>query len=87
MVLLSIFNLNPTILFKQKGVNIISRKTGVAPINIAGGGGGLTGHSESLSVGFGSRAFLGSNKHLDWPKIYLNAAKKINFQDNKHTEK
>ena len=38
MVLLSIFNLNPTILFEQKGVNIISRKTGVAPVNIAGGG-------------------------------------------------
>ena len=85
MVLLSIFNLNPTILFEQKGVNIISRKTGVAPVNIAGGG--LTGHSESLSVGFRSRAFLGSNKHLDWPKIDLNAAKIITFQDNKHTEK
>ena len=81
MVLLSIFNVNPTILFKQKGVNIISRKTGVAPVNIAGGG--LTGHSESLSVGFRSRAFLGSNEHLDWPKIDLNVAEIITVQGYK----
>ena len=47
-------------------VNIIGGKVSVASFNGAGGFGGK---------------FLGSKEHLDWLKIYFNAAEIITVQD------
>ena len=69
------------------GVNIISGKASVASINEDEGSGG---HSEPLSRRFEGRSslrkFLGSKKHLDWPKIALNVVEISTVQDYRRTK-
>ena len=59
------------------------RKLSVASINGAGGG-GVWGCSETPVRPL--RKFLGSKDHLNWLKIYLNAAEIITIQNYKHTQ-
>ena len=67
-----------------QGVNIISRKAGIASVNGAEGSGG---HCEPLSNGFRGHnplwKFLGYKEHLDWLKMDLNVAEIITVQDYK----
>ena len=69
------------------GVNIISRKAGIASVDEAKGS---RGRCEPFSGGFRERSplqkFLGYKKHLDWLQIDLNAAKIITGQDYKRTK-
>ena len=64
------------------GVNIISGKASVANVNGAGGfGGALWAPQRGFRKLGPLRKFLGSNKHLDWLKIDLNATKIITVKD------
>ena len=59
--------------------DIISGKASEANVNRVGGsaGGGSGSSQPSVGVLGTLRKFSGSNEHLDWPKINLNAAEII----------
>ena len=69
------------------GVNIISRKASVASINKDEGSGGHSGPlSRRFEVRSSLRKFLGSEEHLDWPKIALNVVEISTVQDDRRTK-